>query len=270
VTEAPALAPGWDGHVHVFDATAPVAPGHYQPGEHRLAEIEALAAREGIGHLLLVQPSVYGSDNSVLLHALAGSGARHRGVVVLDTSVTPDELARMHALGVRGVRFNLVSPVGNAAAPAVTLARLAPQLRQRGWFVQWYVRHAQLPELVALQASCGLVFVLDHLAGLAAGLADDAPAWAAAAALARAGAWLKLSGWYRLNASAPFAELDATIARVHRLFGPRLLWGSDWPHTGLGVNERPRYAACLAPLRRVLDAPTQRWMLEEGASRLLD
>ena len=70
VVEAASVATGWDCHVHVFDAAAPVRPGHYRPDHHPLEEIEALALAHGIGHLVLVQPSVYGSDHAVLLRAL--------------------------------------------------------------------------------------------------------------------------------------------------------------------------------------------------------
>ena len=54
----------WDCHVHVFDAAAPVLPGHYRPLTRSLAEIESRAATEGVTRLVLVQPSVSGTDNS--------------------------------------------------------------------------------------------------------------------------------------------------------------------------------------------------------------
>ena len=106
---------GWDTHVHVFDAAAPVQAGHYQPAHQPLERIEAKAAKLGVGHLVLVQPSVYGTDNRLVLDALAREPGRHRAVVVVDTDIADSELHTMHALGVRGVRFNLVSPVGNGA-----------------------------------------------------------------------------------------------------------------------------------------------------------
>ena len=60
-------APGWDCHVHVFDAHTPVRAGHYVPREQPLPAIEAVAATHGIGHVVIVQPSVYGSDHRALL-----------------------------------------------------------------------------------------------------------------------------------------------------------------------------------------------------------
>ena len=60
---------GWDAHVHVFDARAPIQAGHYQPAHQPLERIEAAAVALGVAHLVLVQPSVYGTDNQVLLQA---------------------------------------------------------------------------------------------------------------------------------------------------------------------------------------------------------
>jgi predicted TIM-barrel fold metal-dependent hydrolase len=66
---------GWDSPVHVFAATAPRLLGHYAPREHPLVAIEALAMAHGCGHLVLVQPSIYGTDNQLLLTALTQSPA---------------------------------------------------------------------------------------------------------------------------------------------------------------------------------------------------
>jgi predicted TIM-barrel fold metal-dependent hydrolase len=266
VIDAP--APGWDCHVHVFDAAAPVRPGHYVPAHRPLGEIERTAQRHGIGHLVLVQPSVYGSDNSVLLRALESAPGRHRGVAVLDPDIGDLELERLHAAGVRGVRFNLVSPVAQAGDVAADLRRLAPRLRERGWHVQWYVNAETLPRLPAWQAASGLCFVLDHLAGLDAGLPPAHPAWAAAQALAGGGAWLKLSGWYRLGALAPYAELQPNIQRAARMFGPRTVWGSDWPHTSFAPDTMPTYESTLAPMRTALDAASFNAALMERARAL--
>lgn len=243
---------GWDCHVHIFDERAAVLAGHYRPPTRSLAEIEATAAAADVGHLVLVQPSVYGSDNSLMLQALQASAGRHRGIAVVGPDVDEATLDAMHAAGVRGIRFNQVSPVGLAEEPATVLHRLAPRLRARGWHVQWYVASTGLAPLRPLQAETGLVFVLDHLAGMAHGLTADDPAWTALAELAAGGAWVKLSGWYRLNDHRPFAAMHPHIARVVAMFGPRTVWGSDWPHTNLGARPDLPYSATFHPLQQVL------------------
>lgn len=240
---------GWDCHVHVFDPAHPAQLGHYQPVLRDLAAIEQTAAPVGVGHLVLVQPSVYGTDNALILRALARAPGRHRGVAVVDTAVTEAELDQMHALGVRGVRFNLVSPVGNGPE---AFRALAPRLKARGWHVQWYANAEQLAAIAGLHEGSGLTAVLDHLAGLHAGIGEDAPAWAALQRLADQGAWVKLSGWYRLQAGAPYDALHAHIRRVAQAMGERLVWGSDWPHTAFPPEALPPYHGVWQPVVQAL------------------
>ena len=265
-------APGWDCHVHVFDADVPVAAGHYRPVHRPLPDIEALAQAHGVGHLVLVQPSVYACDNQVLLQALAREPGRHRGVVVVDASVTDAALAQMQHLGVRGVRFNLVSPVGNGADD---LAALAPRLSPLGWHVQWYARASDLATILAWHERTGLPCVLDHLAGMQAGLPADDPAWQALDRLLARGAWVKLSGWYRLGDVEPYAALQDTIRRVaeraahHAGPGqfPRLVWGSDWPHTSFAPEALPAYDSVWQPVLRAL-GPDGAQKVRGGGQRL--
>lgn len=249
----PIVAEGWDTHVHVFEAGRPVRPGHYQPEPAPLADIERAAAAQGIGHLVIVQPSVYGSDHGALLAALQAEPGRHRGVAVADASLDDATLDRWHAAGVRGLRFNRVSPAGHGGDAHADLMAQAPRLRERGWHCQWYVSAGWLPQLVHWQRDSGLDFVLDHLGGLHADLPPDDAAWRAIRALADSGrCWVKLSGWYRLGDEAPYDRLVAHVARLAAWFGPRLLWGSDWPHTSLPRQGLPSYASLLQPARQAL------------------
>ncbi|MEI7443476.1 MAG: amidohydrolase family protein [Burkholderiales bacterium] len=259
---------GWDAHVHVFDAAAPTVPGHYAPPHRPLAAIEAQAARLGVSRLVIVQPSVYGTDHAVMLRALADGGGRHRGVAVLDASVDDATLDTLHAAGVRAARFNRVSPVGHGGDPARDFAALAPRLAERGWHLQWYARAEELAAIAALHARRdGPVAVLDHLAGLRADLPADDPAWDALARLAGAGAWVKLSGWYRLGADAPWDALHDAIRRVAGHLGDRLVWGSDWPHTSYAPGTEPEYAATLRPVIDALGEAAARRIVD-GAGRL--
>lgn len=239
---------GWDCHVHVFDTSAAARGGHYRPVDRPLAQIEAVARQHGVRHLVLVQPSVYGTDNTLMLRGLAVEPGRHRGVAVVDDTVSDAELDAMHAAGVRGVRLNLVSPVGEAADPARRFSALASRLNQRGWHLQWYTNAAQLPRIAELHRTSEVTCVLDHLAGFGANIADDHPAWSAAETLAAHGAWLKLSGWYRLDAKAPYTILVPRIRRLAELFADRMVWGSDWPHTMFAPDAMPPYAETWEPV----------------------
>ncbi len=272
-TPAKEAAAGWDSHVHVFDAGAAVAPGHYRPASRPLADIEQLAQAHGVSRLVLVQPSVYGTDNTVLLNALRAGQGRHRGVVVLPPSVDDAALAAMHALGVRGVRFNLVSPVGDSLTAGEQSARdsfqaLAPRLHALGWHVQWYASPGDLPTIAALHAASPVPAVLDHLAGMRADVPANHPAWQAIEQLAAQGAWVKLSGWYRLGAAAPYEALDDAIRKVAGLFGRRLVWGSDWPHTAFAPDALPAYASTWEPVARALTAGQMQYAREQAPASL--
>jgi predicted TIM-barrel fold metal-dependent hydrolase len=107
--------------------------------------------------------------------------------------------------------------------------------------------------------------VLDHLAGITAALTAADPAWDALARLADRGAWIKLSGWYRLDAKAPYDALYAAIGRVAELFDDRMVWGSDWPHTAFAPGEAPDYASTFAPVLAALGAERARRVLQAGA-----
>jgi predicted TIM-barrel fold metal-dependent hydrolase len=240
---------GWDCHTHIFDGRPLSRAGHYEPPERTLASLEQEARGVDVGHVVLVQPSIYGTDNDLLLAALRASGGAHRGIVVVDDTVSDEMMHSMHATGVRGVRCNLVSPAGNDRH---ALERLAPRLREHSWHVQWYATPRSLAMIAGLHRRIGLRCVLDHVGGFTRSLADDAELWSRLQHLAELGAWIKLSGWYRLGASAPYASLDPVIVRVAALFGTHCVWGSDWPHTRFlepGFREpAPSYADTWRPV----------------------
>ena len=113
----------WDCHVHVFGPAArhPLASRlAYRPPDRSLADLEAVAGPAGIGRIVLVQPSVYGTDNSCMLDALRSGEGRHRAVAVVPPDFSRQEFEALHALGVRGIRFNLVSKAGNSLDEAAT------------------------------------------------------------------------------------------------------------------------------------------------------
>lgn len=57
----------------------------------------------GIDHACIVLPSVYGTNNSILIHALRQFNGSYRGVAVIDpNSITDTTLAMFQEAGVRG------------------------------------------------------------------------------------------------------------------------------------------------------------------------
>src|SRR4051794_38922529 len=98
-----------DCHVHVFDPKRfPLAARRtYTPATATVADLTQFLETLGLSRVVLVQPSPYGTDNRLLLQALAELGPRARGVAVIDWNFTTADLRGMHAAGVRGARLNL-------------------------------------------------------------------------------------------------------------------------------------------------------------------
>ncbi|MDB5612607.1 MAG: amidohydrolase 2 [Devosia sp.] len=126
-----------DAHFHVFNTDAPLAtPRSYTPHVVTLHDWRSYADLAGIERGVLVQPSVYGLDNRVLLAALSGDADRLRGVVVIPPDTSTIALKRLDRLGVRAVRINLRNKSGIGLD---ALEDLAPRIRSLGWHVQFQV-----------------------------------------------------------------------------------------------------------------------------------
>jgi predicted TIM-barrel fold metal-dependent hydrolase len=230
-TEAPKLkapANATDCHHHVYNAKFPVDPtATLRPPDALVEDYRALQKRIGTTRNVLVQPSTYGVDNRAHLEALAAFGPTARMVAVVNDSVSTDELKRMHALGVRGIRFNLAQ--AGATTPEM-LEPLSRRINDLGWHIQVNAPAAKFVELMPIlqKSACPLVF--DHLARLPD---VNHPLFAQIRALFDKGrTWMKLSGAYADSKVGPPTYADRTaVARAYVAAAPeRCVWGSDWPH----------------------------------------
>jgi len=251
----PALPQGTvDTHFHVFRADAPLnTPRSYTPDIATIADWIEFSESLGIAKGVLVQPSVYGLDNSVLLEALAAFPGRLRGIVVIDPETGETEIERLHRHGVRGVRINTRNKGGLPLATARTLAeRIAPF----GWSLQLQINPEQLPDLPATLSGIRLPIVVDHL-GFIPLATETRPRHVDALKrlMDAADAYVKVTAPYRLTKETNdqgFAEVTRTLAASH---GERLLWGSDWPHTELW-DGMPDDAELIEAMQAAIDDPT--------------
>ena len=185
-----------DCHFHIYDARQPVAAETVlRHGDASVEDYRALQRRLGTTRGVLVQPSTYGTDNRLHLAALQDFGTeRFRMVAVVEPDVADAELRRLHAAGVRGVRFNLTQPGPLALGDLEPMAR---RLAELGWHCQLNMRPDQVvaAERMLLRLPCRIVF--DHLGRIRDPEAADADAFAAIRRLLDHGkAWMKLSGIY--------------------------------------------------------------------------
>lgn len=279
-----AIPPGaCDCHVHLFGPpeTFPFAPDRvYTPGSADETALLALHERLGISRVVLVQPSPYGTDNSRLLAGLAELGPRGRAVAVVDPNASEGLLKRLSQAGVRGLRLNVdTQGVVDPEAVWASLREEAGRCARLGWHVQILTRLSVISALEHRLATLPAPLVVDHFGRPDLGQGVDQPGFAALLRLVRAGhAWVKLSSIGRLCG----AQQDRIAPFVRALIetrADRLVWGSDWPHTGGGRGGRPvgeiepfakvDDAASLAALARAIgDAGTLRRILVDNPARL--
>jgi hypothetical protein len=132
-----------DSHVHIVGPADiyPQSPTRtYLAQAAPLDELLALAVPRGIERFVIVQPSFYGADNTVLLESLDALGGRGRGVAVVDhDTIAKATLATYAARGVGGLRLNLYSPMGNVdrARMAATFAACCRCNRWTFWRFMW-------------------------------------------------------------------------------------------------------------------------------------
>lgn len=231
--EAVPVPGGCDTHVHVVGEPARypmVADRHYTPGPAGVEALRAHLAGQGLTRAVIVQPSVYGTDNACLLEALGAMRGDARGVAVVAPGVDAATLQALETAGVRGLRINLES-AGGAQAEALRdqLALWGPRLAGRGWHLQVYAPLAVIAACEPAIRALPVPLVLDHVA-LWPDATSQAPACRTVLALLEGGGiYIKLSGSYRVPLPA---EGLRDVARHLAACRPdRLLWASDWPHT---------------------------------------
>ncbi len=226
-----------DAHVHVFrpDVYPYAADRAYTPGRITSGQLGRFLTSHDLKRVVIVQPSVYGTDNRAMVDALGVLGRRRaRGVAVVDLdTVSDEELADLEAAGVAGLRLNVTTRERGDLANSLKAADR--RLKGSDLHIQIY---APLPVVVASErAIAGMKrpVVLDHFGGARAGQAGSAEGLRVLMRLMRDGpAWVKLSGAYRVSSNAETMWNDAAPLAVALIDAApdRLVWGSDWPHTG--------------------------------------
>jgi predicted TIM-barrel fold metal-dependent hydrolase len=227
-----------DCHTHIFGDPArfPLFAGRtYTPESASPEEMTALHRALDIDRVVIVTPSVYGTDNSATLYGMKARGASARGVAVIDGGTPESDLDAMERAGIRGIRLNLATAGQND--PAVGHRRFedaVARLEKRNWHVQMYTNLAIISSIQDLVAAAPMPVVFDHFGGAEAASGVDQAGFADLVALIRSGkAYVKLSGAYRASRRGPdYADVTALATALIAANPDRVIWGSDWPHPG--------------------------------------
>jgi predicted TIM-barrel fold metal-dependent hydrolase len=245
-----------DCHVHVFgDARQfPFAASRtYTPEPASAAGLLAMHRALRIGRAVIVQPSVYGTDNSCTLDAMKQYGLGARGIAVLPDAISSTTLDNMQRAGIRGIRINLGLAEETSLADARHRLKSAiEQIRGSKWHVQIYAALPMVAGLSDLVLASPVPVVLDHFGGAKAAAGLRQPGFDKLLQLVESGkAYVKISAAYRASGAAPDYPDLAPLADALIAANPqRILWGSDWPHPDTGTGREP---GDVSPLLRVDD-----------------
>lgn len=218
-------------------------PIDYTPKSATFSNATAFQESRGVSHAVIVLPSVYGTNNSVLVEALNKSNGQYRGVAVIDPdSISDYELDEMHQAGVRGVRVNLNGNISTSQIVS-SVKENAKIAKARNWALQLWIPISAYEELHSIIPDLGVRVVADHFAHAEVGSKTNVtantvdpygiPGFRQVIDLVqRRLLYVKISAPYQNSKEAPLHEDMRVVAESLIEAGPDMVvYGSDWPHT---------------------------------------
>lgn len=227
-----------DCHHHIYnnqypaDKTATLLPPNASVADYRL-----LQKRLGLQRNVIVQPSTYGIDNSLLVASLNEMGNNSRGVCVVDVNVTDKELERLHAAGVRGIRFNLSFLVG--VTPEMMLP-LSQRIASLGWHIQVNGTGEKNLAYAEVFKKMPSKIVFDHLGQPPQPTGINDPSFKLYTELLNKGnTWMKLTGAYITSKKPDYSDTNIVAKKYIDIAPERVVWGTDWPHPTKKIDDKP-------------------------------
>lgn len=227
-----------DAHCHVFGPSPkfPFASERkYTPCNAGREQLFALRDHLGFARNVIVQATCHGKDNSAMMDACRAGGNFARGVASVGANITREELAEMHEVGVRGVRFNFVRRLVDATPKEVFIG-IAEKIQEFGWSTVVYFEAADLSELEPFLKKLPGVIVVDHLGRPDVTKGVDHPNFQQFIRLMseNENIWTKVTCPERLTvAGPPYDDVVPLFQRIVDQFEDRVLWGTDWPHPNM-------------------------------------
>lgn len=218
-----------DTHVHLFDRRYGFASKRrYDLGYDALpAHLNHEMTLAGVSAAVIVQPSFLGTDNSYLLKVISESYGRYSGIAVVEEDVSIQELKRLQAAGILGLRLNFIGEtVPNLAIPPYSC--LLANLAHLGMILQIQAEGAQWCALEETLPACPATIVIDHFGRTPPG--DGSGGFESLLRMAAQSNRLcfKFSAPYRFETGA---ALRCARMILNTVPIDRILWGSDWPAT---------------------------------------
>ncbi len=260
-------------HSHIYGPfdTYPPLPHRKQHVAASLAAYETLLKRLGFSRGVIVQPSLYGTDNRCTLDAIQTMGLeRARGVAVPEKDITPKTLHALHDAGIRGIRFYLI--VDDFTTDDLpTMARKAADM---SWHIQIQDDGAWLTDLAPTLAALPADVVIDHVGRTPAENGVHDPNFQALLRLLENGkTWVKISAPYLQSTAGPptYDDVGDKVRALAAVRPDRLVWAANWPHPNFPPDGKPEEADCLDVLADWLpDAAIRNAVLADNPAKLYD
>ena len=234
----PRKFPFWSGRTYTPELALP-------------EEMAALHRALHIERVVIVTPSVYGTDNSATLYGMKARGPSARGVAVIDEKTPARDLEAMDRAGVRGIRLNLSTAGENDPAAARRRFQSAGKLLLRpGWHIQIFTNLTVIAAIKPMVLDSPVPVVFDHFGGLQATLGLHQPGFSDLVDLLGSGkAYVKISGAYRCSTQLPdYADMAPFARALIAANADRILWGTDWPHPDTAAGRPPSELTHLLPI----------------------
>jgi predicted TIM-barrel fold metal-dependent hydrolase len=274
------VAPSWalppgacDAHCHVFGPASKfpyAADRSYTPPDAPVENLRRLHAKLGVSRAVIVHASCHGTEMEVTLDAIASSQGRYRGVACVEDGVTERELERLHAGGIRGIRFNFVKHLGGVPDLGV-FYRLLARIKPLGWHV---VLHFDADDIVSQGELLGRIdvpFIIDHMGRVKAADGLEQAPFQSLLALYRSNplAWIKVCGAERVSSGKrPFLDAVPYAQALIEEDASRILWGTDWPHPNI-TKDMPNDGELVNLFAQICPDPAiQRRILVDNPTRM--
>jgi predicted TIM-barrel fold metal-dependent hydrolase len=230
-----------DAHCHIFgpgDKYPYAADRTYTPPDAPLSRFKELQSILGLERAVLVNASCHGSDNTVIVDAIAQSGGKYRGVANSDDSFTERDFQKLHDAGFRGVRFNFVKHLGGMPDLG-EFHRTLERIKPFGWHIDLHFDAGDLLEHDALIKSLPVPFIIDHMGRVPTKAGLEQEPFKRLLELARNNekCWVKISGAERISSNGPpFTDAVPFAQALIEAAPDRILWGTDWPHPNIAKH----------------------------------
>ncbi|MEX2524320.1 MAG: amidohydrolase family protein [Gammaproteobacteria bacterium] len=261
-----------DAHCHIFGPgdKYPYAPDRsYTPPDAPLERFRELQKTLGLERAVLVNASCHGTDNTVILDAIAASNGRYRGVANVDDTFIDKDFEQLHEGGIRGVRFNFVRHLGGMPDMDV-FHRILDRISHLGWHVVLHFDAADVVEFKDLLLNLPVPFIIDHMGRVPTkdGLKQE-PFQQLLKLAEHEACWIKVCGAERISSEGPpFTDAIPFAKAIIDVAPDRVLWGTDWPHPNIKKHmPNDGDLVDLIPLMAP-DEAMQRKLLVENPERL--